>query len=82
VGNQRNSKLEHYSYPREAGGRGGFGRFLSLACPNCGAPGLKRGERRTIDHFWSLFIEVRRYRCYAFNCQWEGNLKAPEDHLE
>lgn len=45
------------------------------ACPQCGQP-LDRMRRRAIDRVTSLFVPVQRYRCRAFTCRWEGNLKA------
>lgn len=52
---------------------------VPLACPVCGQHKLIRIHRRPIDRFWSIFGRLRRYRCYEFSCQWEGNLKEPED---
>ena len=49
----------------------------SPACPVCGQHKLIRIHRRPIDRFWSIFGHLRRYRCYVFSCQWEGNLKEP-----
>lgn len=43
-------------------------------CPLCGSPGLIRIHRRPIDRVLSLFVEVYRFRCQQFECQWEGNL--------
>jgi hypothetical protein len=44
------------------------------ACPLCGNRGLIRIHRRPIDHLLSLFVNVYRFRCQQFECQWEGNL--------
>ena len=55
---------------------------LSPVCPACGAHSLNRVQRRFIDHLLGMFGRVRRYRCYAFNCQWKGNLKVADDELE
>lgn len=43
-------------------------------CAHCGSH-LTRTPRRPIDHFWSLFVPVHRYRCGRFACQWTGNLR-------
>ena len=42
-------------------------------CPNCQGE-LKRDWLRPIDRFFSNFGPVRRYRCDADLCHWEGNL--------
>lgn len=47
----------------------------SPACPVCGLHKLSRIRRRRIDQLMSIFGRLRRYRCYEFSCQWEGNLK-------
>lgn len=44
------------------------------ACPLCGSRGLIRIHRRPIDRLLSLFVDVYRFRCQQFECQWEGNL--------
>lgn len=44
------------------------------ACPVCGSLGLIRIHRRPIDRLLSLFVNVYRFRCQQFECQWEGNL--------
>ncbi|MGV0950476.1 MAG: hypothetical protein ACOYB3_07350 [Azonexus sp.] len=54
----------------------------SPACPACGAHSLNRVQRRFVDRLLSLFGRVRRYRCYAFNCQWEGNLNVANHESE
>lgn len=33
--------------------------------------------RRFIDLVISKFVPVRRYRCVAVMCHWEGNLRGP-----
>lgn len=43
-------------------------------CAQCGG-NLIRTPRRPIDHFWSIFVPVHRYRCNRFACQWTGNLR-------
>lgn len=43
-------------------------------CPLCGCGGLIRIHRRPIDRLLSLFVDVYRFRCQQFECQWEGNL--------
>ena len=43
-------------------------------CPICGEQSLIKIHRRLIDRLLSLFVELQRYRCNAFNCQWKGNL--------
>lgn len=51
--------------------------YVSLShhqCVQC-AGSLIRTPRRPIDHFWSLFVPVHRYRCNRFACQWTGNLR-------
>lgn len=50
----------------------------SVACPRCGGP-LDRIPRHGLDRFISLFMPLRRYRCSAFSCEWEGTLRAPQD---
>jgi hypothetical protein len=44
-------------------------------CAQCGG-NLIRTPRRPIDHIWSLFVPVLRYRCNRFACQWTGNVRA------
>lgn len=44
-------------------------------CPTCGSRDLSRIRRRPVDRIYSLFFPVRRYRCCAFACNWEGVLK-------
>ncbi len=44
------------------------------ACPLCGCRGLVRVHRRPIDRVLSLFLDMQRFRCRQFECQWEGNL--------
>jgi hypothetical protein len=43
-------------------------------CTHCGA-NLTRTPSRPIDHVWSLFVPMHRYRCNRFACQWTGNLR-------
>jgi hypothetical protein len=46
------------------------------ACPRC--DGLtERIPRRTLDFVISLALPVRRYRCLAIGCRWEGILFKP-----
>jgi hypothetical protein len=50
-------------------------------CPRCGGP-LVRVRRRLIDRLFSTTVPLRRYRCYAIDCSWVGNLRArahPQD---
>ncbi len=44
-----------------------------LACPRCSSS-LKRVNRRFSDRLLSMIVHVRRYRCGASACKWEGNL--------
>jgi hypothetical protein len=43
-------------------------------CPECGGP-LDRIPRRFVDRFRSLFTPLRRYRCVALTCHWEGTIE-------
>lgn len=43
------------------------------ACPRCKS-GLVRIRRRLVDRIVSAIFPVRRYRCLAFFCCWEGTL--------
>ena len=43
-------------------------------CPQCAEP-LIRIHRTAMDRFLSLMAPVHRYRCYNFNCNWEGVLQ-------
>ena len=43
-------------------------------CPLCHGS-LVRTWRRPVDRFTSLFVPVQRFKCDAFSCQWEGNLR-------
>lgn len=45
-------------------------------CPLCNSS-TNRISRRFIDLLLSIFIPVRRYRCRAMRCNWEGNLRNP-----
>jgi hypothetical protein len=66
--NVRNHKVNHvvnyYAGAKQASDR---------TCPLCGCS-LIRARRRPIDRFISVFHRVYRYRCYAADCSWEGNL--------
>lgn len=44
-----------------------------LVCPRCKGP-VYRTHRRLVDRLVSLIVPVRRYRCVAVRCQWEGNI--------
>ena len=46
----------------------------SNGCPLCHGR-LVRTWRRQVDRFTSLFVPVQRFKCDAFSCQWEGNLR-------
>lgn len=54
------------------------------ACPCCGGA-VNRVPRRLLDHLISALMPVRRYRCRAVACHWEGTLRderfdlAPDD---
>ena len=41
-------------------------------CPQCGAETV-RTVRRVRDRWLSLLLPLRRYRCQAAECGWEGN---------
>jgi len=43
-------------------------------CPRCHSPAY-RVPRRFVDVLLSVFVAVRRYRCSAMGCSWEGNLR-------
>jgi hypothetical protein len=43
-------------------------------CPRCGAP-VDRIRRHWLDRLVSVVTPVRRYRCVAFACDWEGTLQ-------
>lgn len=55
------------------------------SCPHCHSA-LSRVPRRAFDRLLSLFVPVRRYRCRAVACSWEGTLRdrhlrpAPDAH--
>lgn len=53
-------------------------RVLSYGpnCPLCNSS-TNRISRRFIDLLLSIFIPLRRYRCRAIRCSWEGNLRYP-----
>jgi len=48
------------------------------ACPRCDGD-LLRIWRRPVDRMTSWVAPVRRYRCQAFCCQWEGNLRSRQE---
>lgn len=43
-------------------------------CPRC-LSGVNRVPRRALDRLISLVVPVRRYRCRALACAWEGALR-------
>jgi len=47
------------------------------ACPRCGAP-VVRAHRRLRDRLVAVFYGVRRYRCRAPDCGWQGLLRQVE----
>jgi hypothetical protein len=47
-------------------------------CPQCGAP-VVRAHRRLRDRIVSIFHDVRRYRCRAADCGWQGLLRQSTD---
>ena len=50
-------------------------------CPRClGA--LNRVPRGTLDRLISLLVPVRRYRCRALACAWQGALRNSRFALE
>lgn len=46
-------------------------------CPHCNGP-IYRVRRRVVDVLLSVFVPVRRYRCGAIGCNWEGNLRTTQ----
>lgn len=57
------------------GGPGAIGPELGRPmCPRC-LGGLNRVPRGTLDRLISLVVPVRRYRCRALACAWEGALR-------
>jgi len=56
--------------PGAGGGLASYGR----PCPVCNSS-TNRIPRRLIDLILSIFTPVRRYRCRAMSCTWEGNLR-------
>lgn len=50
------------------------------SCPLCNGS-VNRISRRFIDVLTSIFVPVRRYRCRAMRCNWEGNLRTPPTGL-
>jgi len=53
------------------------GRVPSVthSCPRCGGS-VARTPRRNLDRLLGLLVSLRRYRCLAFGCQWEGVLRS------
>lgn len=43
-------------------------------CPACGCS-VNRVTRRWHDRVLALLLPVRRYRCMALRCGWQGNLR-------
>ena len=62
------------SYPQMSHGSG-HTTVSTTPCPLCSRP-LRRTWRRPIDRLKNLVVPVQRFRCYHFECQWEGNLPA------
>ena len=50
--------------------------WLDRECPRCDSSAY-RVPRRFVDVLRGLFGAVRRYRCTAMGCGWEGNLRPP-----
>jgi hypothetical protein len=50
--------------------------FWRPSCPLCNSS-TNRISRRLIALLTSIFVPVRRYRCRAMRCNWEGNLRTP-----
>jgi hypothetical protein len=48
-----------------------------VRCPRCNGS-VDRIRRRLADRIVSLFTPVRRYRCWNYDCKWEGNLRRQE----
>lgn len=44
------------------------------SCPDCGSD-VDRIPRRFVDRISSMIAYSQRYRCRAFACRWEGNLR-------
>lgn len=56
-------------------GLAAMGAELGLPmCPRC-LGGLNRVPRGSLDRLISLVVPVRRYRCRALACAWEGRLR-------
>ena len=51
--------------------------YASVCCPECGEHNLHRIPRRSVDRFFSLFVEIRRFACANPQCNWTGNLRKP-----
>jgi hypothetical protein len=47
--------------------------YKGKLCPQCEGQ-LSRVHRSLTDHLWNLVTPVRRYRCRATACRWEGLL--------
>ena len=45
-----------------------------VECPRCHSAAY-RVPRRFVDVLLSAFVALRRYRCSAMGCSWEGNLR-------
>ena len=43
-------------------------------CPHCKGS-TDRIPRSTLDFMISVIVPVRRYRCMAIGCNWEGSLR-------
>ncbi len=39
----------------------------------CAGP-VSRIPRRGLDRLLGMLVSIRRFRCLAFGCRWEGNL--------
>lgn len=48
-----------------------------MPCPRCRLE-MERVERHFLDRVISLAVPVRRYRCVAPRCGWEGTLRVSE----
>ena len=49
-------------------------------CPVCNGT-TYRIPRRFVNLLLSIFMPVRRYRCRAMSCSWEGNLREKGSNL-
>ena len=50
-------------------------------CPRC-LSGVNRVPRGALDRLISLVVPVRRYRCRALACAWEGALRNSRFEIE